>query len=77
MIPTDDNLEVPDFPTWVPGGSVGQLVPINDKEDDEPAVEVVVEQIFIEGGAAPEYKPGEELPVHDEALEYQIPPIVE
>ena len=56
---------------------MGQLVPIKDEEDDELPMEVVVQQIVDEGGAAPQYKPGEEVPAYEEAPEYQIPPIVE
>ena len=72
----DDEIEVPVFPAWVPGGGVGQLVPIEDEEDEPPA-EVIVQQILDEGGPAPQYEPGEDVPEYEEAPEYQIPPIVE
>ena len=72
----DDEFEVPVFPAWVPGGGVGQLVPIEDEEDEPPA-EVVAQQIVDAGGAAPQYEPGEDVPGYEDAPEYQIPPIVE
>ena len=72
----DDEIEVPVFPAWVPGGGVGQLVPIEDEEDEPPA-EVVAQQIVDAGGPAPQYEPGQDVPAYDEAPEYQIPPIVE
>ena len=72
----EEDLEAPVFPLFM-GGGVGGLVPIVDDEDDnEPAVEVVAQQIFDEGGPAPLYKLGEDVPAYEEAPEYQIPPIV-
>ena len=73
----DNEIEVSNFPAWVPGGSVGQLVPIADEGDDELPADVVAEQIVADGGAAPQYEPGEDVPAYKEAPEYQIPPIVE
>ena len=67
----DAEFEVPVFPM---GDGVGQLVPI---KDDELAPDVVAQQIVDDGGAAPQYKPGEDVPPCVEAPEYQIPPIVE
>ena len=72
----EEELEEPDFPPWVAGGGVGQLVPIED-EDDEPPAEVVAQQIVDAGGPAPQYEPGEDVPDYEDAPEYQIPPIVE
>ena len=73
----DIEIEVPDFPAWVPGGGIGQLVPIKDEEEDELPAEVVAQQIVDDGRAAPQYEPGEDVPAYEEAPEYQIPPIVE
>ena len=73
----DEDLAVPDFPAWVPGGGVGQLVPIEDGEENELLVEVVMQQIIDEGGPAPLYEPGEEVPGYEEAPEYQISPVAE
>ena len=73
----DKDLEVPDFPAWVPGGVVGQLVPIEDGEEDEVDIDVAAQAIVDEGGAAPEYAPGADLPDYEEAPEYQIPPVIE
>ena len=74
----EEDLEVLVFPAWVAGGGVGGLVLIvDDKDEDEPAAEVVAQQIVDEGSPAPLYKPGEDVPAYEEAPKYQIPPIIE
>ena len=52
------------------------MVPIEDDGEEVPA-EVAVQEILDNGGPAPQYEPGEDIPEYEEAPEYQIPPIVE
>ena len=72
----EDEIEVPVFPAWAPGDGVGQLVLIEDEEDEPPA-EVIAQQIVDAGGAAPQYEPGEDVPAYDDAPEYYPPPVAE
>ena len=73
----EDEMEEAHFPAWVPGGGVGELVPIEDEEDEPPA-EVIAQQIVDAGGPAPQYEPGEDVPEYgEEPPAYQVPLIAE